>query len=325
MRNNGPRIEMTEPPPADLIEVFDRRAVRAHRDRAAAVLEAHDFLLTAVAAHLAERLDDIKRVFPRALDLGCHAGQLAPHLETRAGIETLIQSDLSPVMARAALARNTLARNGGGIALAADEEWLPFKAESFDLIMSCLSLHWTNDLPGTLAQIRRALKPDGLFLAALLGGETLKELRQALSEAEIAEEGGMSPRVSPFADVRDAGNLLQRAGFTLPVADLDTITVSYPHALKLMADLRGMGETNATRERRKNFTRRNTILTAAARYLDLFGDPEGRIPATFQIVYLTAWAPHPDQQKPLKPGSAETRLANALDSAEIAAGDKAKP
>lgn len=316
---------MTEPPPADLIEVFDRRAVRAHRDRAAAGLAAHDFLLTAVAAHLAERLDDIKRVFPRALDLGCHAGQLAPHLENRAGIETLIQSDLSPGMARAALARTPLARKESGLALAADEEWLPFKAGSFDLIVSCLSLHWTNDLPGTLAQIRRALKPDGLFLAALLGGESLKELRQALSEAEIAEEGGMSPRVSPFADVRDAGNLLQRAGFTLPVADLDTITVSYPHALKLMADLRGMGETNATRERRKNFTRRTTILSAAARYLDLFSDPEGRIPATFQIVYLTAWAPHPGQQKPLKPGSAEARLANALDSAEIAAGDKAKP
>ncbi|MEQ8196215.1 MAG: methyltransferase domain-containing protein [Rhodospirillales bacterium] len=314
---------MTQTPQADPIEVFDRRAVRAHRERAAARFGAHDFLIETIAAHLAGRLDDIKRTFPAALDLGCHGGQMAAHLAGRAGIDTLIQSDLSPAMARRA--RERFAATAATAAIAADEEWLPFAPHSFDLVISCLSLHWVNDLPGTLAQIRRTLKPDGLFLAALLGGETLKELRQTLNEAEIAEEGGLSPRVSPFADVRDAGNLLQRAGFTLPVADLDTLTVSYPHALKLMADLRGMGESNAVAERRKRFSRRGTIMRAAARYLDLFGDGEGRVPATFQVVYLTAWTPHPDQQKPLKPGSAEARLANALDSREIAAGDKAKP
>jgi SAM-dependent methyltransferase len=212
-----------------------------------------------------------------------------------------------------------------GAALVSDEEWLPFADQSLDLIISCLNLHWVNDLPGALTQIRRALKPDGLFLGALFGGETLKELRHALTESELANEGGMSPRISPFTDVRDAGDLLQRAGFTLPLADLDTLTVSYPNALKLMTDLRGMGETNAVSERRKSFSRKETVMETARRYHELFADDEDRIPATFQVIYLTAWAPHPDQQRPLKPGSANARLANALDADEIAAGEKAKP
>lgn len=301
--------------PNNSMNIFDRAVVRRHRNRAASTIGQHDFLFDTFAQQLAERLDEINRTFPITLDLGCHTGQLHKYLKGRGGIKTLIQGDLSPLMAS----------HVDGISLAADEEWLPFADHSLDLIISCLSLHWVNDLPGALSQIRRALKPDGLFLAAMLGGETLKELRQALSESELAIEDGMSPRVSPFVDVRDAGDLLQRAGFTLPLADLDTLTVSYPNALKLMADLRGMGETNAVAERRKTFARKTMLMDATERYHNLFADDEDRIPATFQVITLTAWAPHPDQQQPLKPGSATSRLANALDAEEIAAGEKAKP
>jgi SAM-dependent methyltransferase len=218
-----------------------------------------------------------------------------------------------------------MAAKAGPLAVAGDEERLPFAENRFDLVLSCLSLHWVNDLPGALIQIRRALKPDGLFLAAMFGGETGRELRQALAEAEIAVEGGLSPRVSPFAEVRDLGGLLQRAGFALPVVDSDHLTVSYANPLRLMADLRGMGESNAAVERRKQVTRRATLIAAVERYAELFGDSEGRVPATFQVLYLTAWSPHPSQQKPLRPGSAETRLADALDTTEIPAGEKARP
>ena len=173
--------------------------------------------------------------------------------------------------------------------------------------------------------MRRALRPDGLFLAALLGGETLKELRAALTEAEVEVEGGAGPRVSPFADVRDLGALLQRAGFALPVADVDEITVSYPDAFKLMADLRGMGEANAVAERRKGFTRRETLMRAAALYGERHAGPDGRLPATFQVIYLTAWAPHESQPQPLAPGSAMARLAAALESEERSAGEPADP
>ncbi len=307
------------------IALFDRRAVRRQRNRAAAGLAGHDFLLREVADRLAERLEDVARRFPLALDLGCHDGTLGRALAGRGGIETLIQADLAPALARAAKA-------AGRPALAADEEALPFAEGRFDAVFSLLSLHWTNDLPGALLQARRVLKPDGLFLAALFGGETLKELRAALLEAEIEVEGGASPRVSPFADVRDAGALLQRAGFALPVADVDSITVHYPNALKLMADLRGMGEANALVERRKGFTRRTTLLRAAALYAERHGGAQdredqgpGRLPATFQVIYLTGWAPHESQQRPLRPGSAARRLAEALGSEERPAGEAAAP
>lgn len=268
---------------SDSMTVFNRQMVRLHRDRAAAGLEDNDFLLREAAERLADRLDDIKRRFPHALDLGCHGGQLGRHLKSRGGIETLVQCDLSAEMVRQA----------EGQRLAADEELLPFAPRSFDLVLSCLSLHWVNDLPGALAQVRRILKPDGLFLAAMLGGGTLKELRQALSEAEISLEGGqkgtLSPRVSPFVDVRDGGDLLQRAGFDLAVADSDTLTVFHDDPLKLMAELRAMGEGNATVERRKTFTRRATLMDATNRYRETFGDTEGRVPSTFEVITLTAW------------------------------------
>jgi SAM-dependent methyltransferase len=261
--------------------LFDRPAVRRHRDRAAARQADHDFLLREVAERLADRLADVRRSFPVALDLGCRDGLMAGILAGRGGIGTLVQSDLSAVMARRA----------PGLKVVADEEALPYADGTFDLILSCLALHWVNDLPGALVQVRRALKPDGLFLAALFGGETLKELRAALAEAEIAVEGGLSPRVSPFADVRDAGDLLPRAGFRLPVADAESIPVSYGDPLRLLADLRGMGETNALTERRRTPLRRATLAAAVTAYRHLFGDAEGRVPATFQVVYLTGWAP----------------------------------
>lgn len=291
----------------DDIRIFDRALVRKRRDRAAPNFANHDFLVREMAERLADRLLDVTRQFPLALDLGCHTGEMADTLAGRGGIETLVQADLSPRMADRAAAN-------GNPTIAADEEWLPFADNSFDLVISNLSLHWVNDLPGTLVQIRRILKPDGLFLAAMLGGETLKELRKALMHAEVAEEGGLSPRVSPFADVRDLGRLLQRAGFSLPVADGDTIAVRYADPMRLMADLRGMGETNAVAEQRKGLTRRATMLHALSKYADLFTGADGRMPATFQVLTMTAWKPHPSQQQPLKPGSGVVSLVEALNA-----------
>lgn len=299
----------------DSMQVFDRRAVRRHRDRAARGFATHDFLKREVSDRLADRLGDINRGFPMALDLGCHDGTLGKLLAGRGGIGTLVQSDLSPAMVGGA----------EGLRLAADEERLPFAEDSFDAVLSVLSLHWVNDLPGTLIQIRRCLKPDGLFLGALFGLGTLMELRQAWTAAELAGEGGVSPRVSPFAELRDAADLLQRAGFALPVADAETITVTYADPLRLMAELRGMGESNTVAERRKQATRRATLLAAAAAYRDRFAEPDGRIPASFEVLWLIGWKPHASQQKPLRPGSAAARLADALDTVERPAGDKARP
>lgn len=301
---------------SDSMCIFDRRLVRQHRDRASATLAAHDFLLRECAARLVDRLDDVTRRFSAALDLGCHGGETAMAIGDR--VETLVQCDLSPGMARRAA-------HNGRMTLAADEEWLPFAPESFDLVLSNLSLHWVNDLPGALLQIRRCLKPDGLFLAAMLGGDTLSELRHGLMEAEIAESGGAGPRVSPFADLRDAGGLLQRAGFALPVADGDRITASYPDLPALMRDLRGMGEANAVLARPRRPPRRAAIARADELYRRRFGDSDGRLPATFQIIYLTGWAPHASQQQPKRPGSAESRLAEAFGVPERSAGEKAGP
>jgi SAM-dependent methyltransferase len=205
----------------------------------------------------------------------------------------------------------------------ADEEALPFRDGSLDLVVSALALQFVNDLPGTLIQVRRALKADGLFVAALVGGETLTELRQAFAAAESEIEGGASPRVAPFADVRDLGALLQRAGFALPVTDVDRVCVRYDSTLALMHDLRRMAATNALVERRRMPLRRATLIRMAEIYGARFADPDGRLRATFDIVWLSGWAPHPSQQQPLRPGSAKARLADALGTREISAGDKA--
>ena len=204
----------------------------------------------------------------------------------------------------------------------ADAEALPFADGSLDLVVSALALHFVDDLPGLFVQVRRALMPDGLFLATMLGGDTLTELRQAFAVAESEIDGGLSPRVAPFADVRDVGALLQRAGFALPVTDSDRLTVRYGDVFALMRDLRAMGATNPLADRIRRPLKRATLLRMAQVYHERFADPDGRIRATFQLITLSGWAPHESQQKPLKPGSAKARLADALKAVEQPAGDK---
>ena len=281
--------------------LFNRRAWRVHRDRAARG-GAVDFLHDEVADRLIDRLDAVRREFAVALDLGARGGGFGRALMRRPGTQRIVAAE----PAQAFLAR------ASGLRVVADPELLPFGDASFDLVASNLALHWTADLPGALVQLRRALRPDGLLLAALFGGQTLVELRTALFEAELAEEGGVSPRVSPSIELADAAALLQRAGFTLPVADSETITVSYPDLLALMRDLRGMGETNALAARRRGGLRRATLARAALIYAERFGNAAGRIPATFEVLFLCGWAPHPSQPQPLRRGRASRRLADAL-------------
>ena len=283
------------------IALFDRGAWRAHRERAARCGTV-DFLHAEVADRLLDRLDLVGREFPVALDLGARGGELARVLETRRGT----------IRAIAAEPATGFLAGAPGLRVAADPELVPFRDGSFDLIASSLALHWAADLPGALVQLRRALKPDGLLLAAMLGGQTLVELRTVLFEAELAAEGGVSPRISPAIELADVAALLQRAGFALPVADSETITVSYPDMQALMRDLRGMGETNALAARRRGGLRRTTLARSAALYAQRFGDTEGRIPATFEILFLCGWAPHQSQPKPLPRGSATHRLGDAL-------------
>ncbi|MFH1158485.1 MAG: methyltransferase domain-containing protein [Pseudomonadota bacterium] len=263
------------------IEVFDRRLLRQRRDRAAGNISHFDFLLSEIADRLIDRLRIIRREFPLVVDLGGAHGVLADRLRRRAGTSQVVCADVSLAMLR---------QTGGVAAVVADEEFLPFRAASLDAVVSNLSLHWVNDLPGALLQIRQALKPDGLFLGALLGGETLKELRQCLMEAELTVTGGASPRVSPFADPRDVSALLQRAGFSLPVVDSDVLTVRYSDPLKLMRDLRGMGAANVSRSRLMKPTRHGVMLEATRVYLEKFADGNGRVPATFQVVYMIGWS-----------------------------------
>jgi SAM-dependent methyltransferase len=287
-------------------QIFDRALIRA-RQRRAAALGPVTFLLDRVADEFADRLSAVTRRFDVAVDLGTPGDAIARALARFPSVGAIIGSGFAGDQQKT---------------IAADEEALPFRDGSLDLIVSALALQFVNDLPGVLVQIRRALKPDGLFLAALLGGETLTELRQSFAAAESELEGGASPRVAPFADLRELGALLQRAGFALPVTDVDRVTVRYGSAFDLMRDLRRMGATNALVARRRTPLRRATLLRMAEVYAERFADPDGRLRATFEIVWLSGWAPHPDQQKPLQPGSAKTRLADALGTREIAAGEK---
>lgn len=286
--------------------VFDRRLLALRRARAQK-RGAEKFLLEHVAYDLAERLSVVLRKFEVAADIGTPGDAVRNLLVERK------------------LAARVIAAGPASLAsgVVADEEAIPFADGSLDLAVSALSLHFVNDLPGTLIQIRRALKPDGLFLCALLGGDTLTELRQSFAAAESEIEGGISPRVAPFADLRDLGALLQRAGFALPVTDLDRLIVRYADAFSLMQDLRRMGATNVLAERRRTPMRRTTLLRMAEIYRERFSDSDGRLRATFDIVWLSGWAPHESQQQPLKPGSARVRLADALKTAEIPAGEKA--
>ena len=287
--------------------VFDRALLRRRLARARR-LGFESFLIDRVAADLAERLGAVLRQFGRAVDLGTPTEGVRAALAGNGAVETLVAA--APV-ARAQPA------------VVADEEALPFRDASLDLIVSALTLQLVNDLPGTLAQIRRALKPDGLFLAAMLGGDTLTELRQSFAAAEVEIEGGISPRVAAFADVREMGALLQRAGLALPVTDVERVVVRYSSPFRLMDELRRMGATNALAERRRTPLRRATLNRMAEIYARRFADPDGRIRASFEIIWLSGWAPHQSQQKPLRPGSAQARLADALGTREIGAGEKA--
>jgi SAM-dependent methyltransferase len=283
----------------DAMRVFDRDAVRRHRDRAARTVDGVADLLGAAADRLLYRLDDTRHRFTCALDIGGR-GVVAPRLAAR-GIAT-VACDLSPAMAARA----------GAPAVAADEEFLPFAPASFDLVVASLSLHWINDLPGALIQIRRALAPDGLLLASLPGLGTLHALRAALTEAEAGLRGGASPRVSPFPELRDCAGLLQRAGFALPVADAEEMEIRYAAPLALLHDLRAAGEANAVAERDRRIPPR-TLFPAA---LAAMPQAEGRVVARLRMVVMTGWAPAPDQPQPLRPGSATGRLADALGVAE---------
>jgi SAM-dependent methyltransferase len=298
---------MAEAPLAHSPMIFDRALIRSRARRAAALGPA-TFLLDRVADDLADRLTAVLRRFDLALDLG------TPGEAVRAALGRL--DTIGDILAAGPVLR------AQPFAIA-DEEVLPFCDGALDLVVSALSLHFVNDLPGTLVQICRALKPDGLFVAALFGGETLTELRQAFAAAESEIEGGVSPRVAPFADLRELGALLQRAGFALPVTDVDRIVVRYDSMFGLMQDLRRMGATNALNARRRTPLRRATLMRAAEIYARQFSDADGRVRATFEIVWLLGWAPHPSQQQPLRPGAAKTRLADALGTQEISTGEKA--
>jgi len=292
---------MSSPP-----RLFDRALHRRRLDRAAPAFA--DFLKVRAAEDAVMRLETIMRRFPSAVDLGARTGAFARALaasDAREKVDLLIETDLSaPMLGR------------GGVRVVADEERLPFAKNSLDLVVSTLALHWANDLIGALIQARLALKPDGLFIGALLGGATLTELRQSLLNAEAELSGGASLRVSPFADGGDAGSLLQRAGFALPVADVDRVTVRYGHPIELLRDLRAMGETNVLVERPRTPLTRRLLARALELYVEQFSEPDGRVRATFEIITITGWKPHESQQKPLPRGSAKMRLADALGTTE---------
>lgn len=290
-------METNSPTPA----IFDRRLLR---ERLARALRrgAPDFLMARAADDLADRLAGIKRPFPRSLDL------CSPSLHFARAIEA--SGRPAPLRAAALSARDE-------VDVVASEEALPFAPASFDLVVSGFALQWVNDLPGALAQVRRMLAPDGLFLACFPGGASLVELRAAFAQAEDEICGGASPRVSPFVDLRDLGSLLQRAGFALPVTDIDAFTLRYDSMFALCAELRAMGAANALTQRSRRPLRRDVLLRAGEIYAERFCDSDGRIRATIELVWLSGWAPHESQQKPLAPGSAKMRLADALKSPKV--------
>ena len=283
--------------------LFDRPLLAVRRARARRTLrDGADFLLARAVEDLDDRLIPVMRRFGRAVDLGFAAGPAAAAIRRLAKADEVLVAALD---------------DGPGVDLVVDEEALPFPPESLDLVVSMLSLQFVDDLPGTLVQIRRALRPDGLFLAAMIGGESLRELRDAFSAAEIELTGGLSPRVAPFVGVRDLGSLLQRAGFALPVTDSDRFTVRYRSMFDLVADLRAMGATNPLVDRSRRPISRRLLLRAAEIYAERHADPDGRLRATFEIVSASGWSPHESQQKPAKPGSATVSLAEALHARPI--------
>lgn len=289
--------------------------MRTNRDRAAASYGEYAFLKDRVSSDIIERLADTPRMFERALELGAHDGRLSTRLIESGKVDEIVTTDLSSGMVAASGAR-------GLDAIVADEERLPFGDARFDLVVSLLSLHWVNDLPGTLIQIRKTLRPDGLFLAALPGAGTLSELRASLIQAETDITGGASPRVSPLPGLADMAGLLQRAGFALPVADRDTLTVRYDNLFALLKDVKGMGERAAFQSGTQPLSRR-VLMRAAEIYTEQFSDEDGRIRASVELVWLSGWAPAPHQPRPKRPGSATASLAAAIGAVEKSAGEKA--
>lgn len=282
--------------PQNDIQIFDRELLKQKRKRASTGFSDTDFLFTWAIENLRDRLDIIKREHETIVQLGARGGKI---------IENAAICDLNDAFSPSIIA---------------DEEFLPFAPASLDCVISALNLHSVNDLPGSLLQIKNALKPDGLFIAALFGGETLHELRSSLSATEMTLRNGLSPRVFPFADKQDLGALLQRAGFSLPVVDSEIVTVTYENMFKLLADIRGMGEGNIIAARDKRYVGKDFFIKAAQHYAENHAEDlkisGGRIVASFEIIFLIGWAPHESQQKPLKPGSATRRLADALKSKE---------
>lgn len=288
--------------------LFDRPLIAARRRRAiAAAVPGTDFLVDHVAEDIAERLAAVSRRFDTAVAIGGPTDALARAVADTGRAREVLRADV--------FAAGPDGRRRPDLVL--DDERLPFADESLDLVVSGLALQWVNDLPGALVQIRRALRPDGLFLATFIGGDSLMELRRAFLTAESERRGGASPRVAPFADVRDLGGLLQRAGFALPVTDVDRLTLRYPTPFHLMRELAALGAANPLTERPRGLTSPRLLARAAELYADEFSDPDGRVRATITLVSMSGWAPHASQQKPLKPGSAKTRLATALGADEI--------
>ncbi|MDC1382143.1 methyltransferase domain-containing protein [Candidatus Puniceispirillum sp.] len=281
---------------------FDSFALRRNRQRAASSYAKFSFLKDEAAMRLADRVDLMRYNFDLCLDIGAHDGRLWNHLACLGKIGTMLHSDPGA----------KFAENSSWPFVVHDFTTLPFAEGKFDAVFSCLNLHWIDDLPGLILQIRNLLRPNGLCLISLLGGNSLNELRASMIAAEQDIIGGSSPRCAPMADIRDVGGLLARAGLALPVADSDRLTVNYPHMFRLMEDLRGMGEQNALIGRQRYPTRRDVFLRAAEIYQEKFGKADGSIPVSFEIITLTGWAPHSSQQKPLRPGSAKTRFANVV-------------
>ncbi len=277
------------------ISVFNRDHVRQRRSRALPTFTEHNFLFDWAASQIEDRLQDVKKNFPATYAIGNRVPEsFWARLKSQKQIETLVICDTVK----------------GDII--SDSEILPFQENSADLIVSILDLHTVNDLPGTLTQIKRTLKPDGLFIACMMGGETLYELRESLMQTDIEMTSGASPRVAPFADTQTAGALLQRAGFALPVVDSEIIRVSYLTMFNLMADLRGMGESNSLSARKKSFTPPGFFIRAAEYYQRHFPESDNRVTASFEIIFMIGWAPHESQQKPLRRGSAEHSLTEFL-------------
>ncbi|XP_078261786.1 arginine-hydroxylase NDUFAF5, mitochondrial isoform X1 [Rhinoraja longicauda] len=286
--------------------VFDRGMKRRQKKWAAAAAGDGgqcDYLREEVGSRIADRVLDIVRTFPVALDIGCGKGYIAGNL-TKDTVQKLFQIDVAENVLKYPIETEIPTYH-----ILADEEFLPFQENTFDLIVSSLSLHWVNDLPGAFKQINNSLKPDGVFIGAMMGGETLYELRCSLQLAELEREGGFAPHVSPFTAVADLGNLLQQAGFNMLTVDIDEIQVNYPGIFEVMEDLQGMGESNCAWNR-KSMLHRDTILAAAAIYKEMYGNKDGSVPATFQILYMIGWKPHESQALPAKRGSASVSMGD---------------